>query len=155
MGQGKMGFWTHLLLKDKMVLRMKNFNILQIHGKSDLQGVVHKKKKHRRRDCLKRGAWIVYQFKGGRVGFSRKSGVVIMRGEIDMSMHIMLYFYVYFPKNLFLFFVNKNVFFSFSFLFCDEISNNRNTILTNQKQQQVIRNCLWNSMCDNFVINIR
>ena len=84
------------------------------------------------------GAWIVYRFKegvGGGGGFSRKSGVVIMRGEVDMSMHTMLYGYVYFLKKIFLFFVNKNVFFSFSFLFCDEISNNRNTILTNQKQE--------------------
>ena len=58
-----------------------------------------------------------------------------MRGEVDMPMYTMFYVYVYFLKNFFLFFVNKNVFFSFSFLFCYEISNNRNRILTNQKQE--------------------
>ena len=58
-----------------------------------------------------------------------------MRGEVDILMHTMLYVYVYFLNNFFLFFINKNVFFSFSFLFCDEISNNRNRMLTNQKPE--------------------
>ena len=88
----------------------------------------------RRGDCRKRGAWRFCQFREG--GFSRESGEVIMRGgEVDILMHTMLYVYVYFLNNFFLFFINKNVFFSFSFLFCDEISNNRNRMLTNQKPE--------------------
>ena len=59
----------------------------------------------------------------------------IMRREVDIQLHTVLYVYVYFLNNFFLFFINKNVFFSFSFLFCDEISNNRNRILTNQKPE--------------------
>ena len=67
--------------------------------------------------------------------FSRKSRVMIMMGEVDIPMHTIRYVYIYFLNNFFLFFVYKNVFFSFSFLFCDEISNNRYRILTNQKPE--------------------
>ena len=74
------------------------------------------------------------QFKGGG-SFSQKSEVMIMKGEVDIPMHTMLYVYVYFLNNFLLFFINKNVFFSFSFIFCDEISNNRNGILTKQKPE--------------------
>ena len=90
---------------------------------------VFTKNQYREEDCLKRTAWTVCRFKGG--GFSRKSGVVIMSREVDIPMHTMLYVYVYFLNNFFLFFINKNVFFSFSFLFYYEISNNRKRILTN------------------------
>ena len=78
-----------------------------------------------------------------------------MRGEIDIPMHTMLYVYGYFLNNFLLFYINKNVFFSFSYFFCDEISNNRKRILTNQKPEYVIKNCLWNCMCNISVINIR
>ena len=78
-----------------------------------------------------------------------------MKGEVEIPMDTMLYVYVYFLNNFFLFFINKNVFFYFSFLFCDEISNNRKRILTNQKPEQLIRNCLWNCICNSSVINIR
>ena len=56
-------------------------------------------------------------------------------GEIDIPMHTMLYVYRYFLNNFLLFYINKNVFFSFSYFFCDEISNNRKRILTNQKPE--------------------
>ena len=57
-----------------------------------------------------------------------------MSGEFDIQMHTMLYVYVY-SLNNFLFFINKNMFFS-SFLFWDEISNNPIRILTNKKQNR-------------------
>ena len=60
-----------------------------------------------------------------------------MKGEVDIPMHTMLYalYFLNILNNFFLFFINKNVFFSFPFLFCDGISNNRNRILTNQKPE--------------------
>ena len=67
--------------------------------------------------------------------FSRKSWVVIMMGEIDIPMHTILYIYIYFLNNFFLLSIYKNAFFSFLFLFCDEISNNRYRILTSQKPE--------------------
>ena len=69
------------------------------------------------------------------MGFSRKTRVVIMREEVDIPMHTMLYA-LYFLNNFFLFFIKKNMFyFCFSFLFCDDVSNNRNRILINQKSE--------------------
>ena len=53
---------------------------------------------------------------GGGGGLARKSWVMISREEVVI-----------------LFFINKNVFFSFSFLFCDEISNNYNRNLNQSK----------------------
>ena len=44
------------------------------------------KKPIKRRDCLKRGAWTVYRFKGGLV---KKEGVVFFEG-VDTPMHTML-----------------------------------------------------------------
>ena len=83
------------------------------------------------------GAWAVCQVKGGGGGrlLKKECRGEIMRREFDIQLHTVLYVYVYFLNNFFLFFINKNVFFSFSFLFCDEISNNRNRILTNQKPE--------------------
>ena len=96
---------------------------------------------------------INFRFKGG---LARKSWVVILReGEVDNPMHTMLYIYVYFLNIFFLFFINKEVFLSFSFPFCDQISNNCNRILTNKKLEQVMRNCIWNCMSNSSVINIR
>ena len=69
-------------------------------------------------------------------------------------MHTMFYVDVYFINISFLVFINRNLLFSFPFLFCDEISNIRNRILTIQKPEEMIRNCLWNCMCNSCVINI-
>ena len=54
--------------------------------------------------------------RGGGGSLARKSWVMISREEVVI-----------------LFFINKNVFFSFSFLFCDEISNNYNRNLNQSK----------------------
>ena len=94
---------------------------------------VFTKKQYRGGDCLKRGAWTVCRFKGGGLLKIEWSGDY--EREADIPMHTMLYVCVYFLNRFFLLFINKNVFFSFSFLFCDEISNNRNRILTNQKPE--------------------
>ena len=69
------------------------------------------------------------------MGFSRKTRVVIMREKADIPMHTMLYA-LYFLNDFFLFFIKKNMFyFCFLFLFCDEVSNNCNRILINQKSE--------------------
>ena len=61
-----------------MVLRMKNFNILGVHGKIRLLGGGPSWKTNIEvGDCLKRGAWIVCRFKGG---LARKRGVVFLKG---------------------------------------------------------------------------
>ena len=70
---------------------------------------------------------------GVRLG-KKEGGVVFLRG-FDTSMHTMLYVYVCFLNIFYLFFNNKNIFFSFSFLFSDEISNICNRILTNRKPE--------------------
>ena len=49
----------------------------------------------------------------------------------------------------------KKVFLSFPILFSDEVSNFHNRLLTNQKPEQVTRNCQYNYMCNSAVINIR
>ena len=74
-----------------------------------------------------------FDLRGGRLLTKEWGGD--HEGEVDIPMHTMLYVYVYFLNNFFLFFINKNLFFSFSFLLCDEISNNRKRILTNQKPE--------------------
>ena len=66
-------------------------------------------------------------------GFARKSVVIILREEVVTPTHTMFYVYISFHHNFFLFFINKNVFFTFSFLFCDEISNNYNRNLNQSK----------------------
>ena len=76
-------------------------------------------------------------------------------GGFDTPMHTMPYVYVYFLNIFLLFFINKYVFFSFSFLFCDEIPDIHSRILTNEKPEWVIRNCQWNCMCNSSVIKIR
>ena len=83
-------------------------------------------------DCLKRGTWTNFRFKGG-LGKKELGGDFEGGGEVDTPMHTMVYIYVYFLNIFFLFFINKKVFLSFSFPFCDQISNNCNRILTNKK----------------------
>ena len=95
---------------------------------------VFTKNQYREEDYLKREAWTVCRFRRVRGLLKKEWG-----GDYE-GKHTVLYVYVYFLNNFFLFFINKNMFFSFSFLFCDEISNNRKRILTNQKPEQVIRN---------------
>ena len=51
---GKFQLRISLLLKDKMVLRMKNFDIFGVHWKIQLLGKVHEKPIYRG-DCLKKG----------------------------------------------------------------------------------------------------
>ena len=49
--------------------RMKNFNVFGVHGKIWVlvvgEGGVHEKTIYREGDCLKRGPWTVWRFKGG------------------------------------------------------------------------------------------
>ena len=64
-----------------MGLRMKNVNILGVHRKIWLIGAEFTKNKYRGGNCLKRGAWTVYGFKGrGGGGGGKKEGVVFSRG---------------------------------------------------------------------------
>ena len=67
----------------------------------------------------------------------RESGAFVGGGGVgvDTPMHTMPYVYVYFLNIFLLLFINKYVFFSFSFLFCDEIPNIHSRILTNQKPE--------------------
>ena len=110
------------------------------------------KSKHRGGDCLKKGVWTDHRFKGG--ASQKRVGWWLWGGRF-ISQCTLCFMLTYTFLTIFAFFINKNEFFSFSFLFCDEISNNRNRILTNQKPEQVIRNCLWSCMCNSSVINIR
>ena len=115
-----------------MALRMKNFNILDIHWKIRLLvGCSRKTNIEGGLPKWKQGAWTVSWFKGGLV---RKRGGTFEKGP-DNPMFTILYVYESFLNNFFLFFINKNVFFSFSFLFCDKISNIHPRILTNQKPE--------------------
>ena len=63
------------LFKDKMVLRMTNFNILGVHWKIPLLG--GSRKTNISRGLPKNGGWTVCCFKGG---LARKRGVVFLRG---------------------------------------------------------------------------
>ena len=74
-----------------MVLRMKNFNILEVHWKIWLLGGVQEKPIEGG-DCLKRGAWTVCQFKGV---LTRKSGVVFLRGAMIPQSTLCSYFKIY------------------------------------------------------------
>ena len=70
-----------------MGLRMKNLNILGVHGKIRvLEGRFHEKPIYRG-DCLKRGGF--EQFADLRGGLARKRGVVFLR-EVDTPMHTMI-----------------------------------------------------------------
>ena len=65
---------------------MKNVNILGVHWKIwHLVGFT--KNQYRGGDCLKIGAWTVYQFKGGGLGKKAESG--ILEGLVDIPMHTM------------------------------------------------------------------
>ena len=64
-------------------------------------------------------------------------------GEFKIKMLLNAFIYI---SGIFLFFIIKFVFLSFSFLFFDELSNFRNRILTNQKYVLVVSNCQWNCM---------
>ena len=71
-----------------MGLTIKIFNILGIHWKIGLLGGggVHEKL-IQREDCLKRGAWRVFRFKGE--AWQERGGVVILRG-VDTPMHTII-----------------------------------------------------------------
>ena len=72
----KKGGLDSLLLKDKMVLSMKNFNIFGVHWKIRLLGGLEKP--IYRGNCLKRGgAWTVCWFKGG---LGKKEGGGVFEG---------------------------------------------------------------------------
>ena len=65
-----------------MILRMKNFNILEVHWKIQLfflggGGEPIHEKPIQRGDCLKRGTWTVCQFKGG---LGKKEGGGVFEG---------------------------------------------------------------------------
>ena len=54
-------------------------------------GVVVHEKPIYRRNCLKRGAWTVYRFKGGEGGGAcENEGMVFLRGRVDTKMHTMV-----------------------------------------------------------------
>ena len=113
-----------------MVLRMKNFNILGIHWKIRLLGVCSQKANIEGWDRLKGGFG---QFLKLRGAIGNKERGEDFEGGGRYAMHTILYVNVYFLNIFFLFFINRNLLFSFPFLFCDEISNIRNRILTIQK----------------------
>ena len=72
-----------------MGLRMKNLNILGVHGKIRvLEGQFHEKPIYRG-DCLKRGGGGFEQFADLRGGLARKRGVVFLRG-VDTPMHTII-----------------------------------------------------------------
>ena len=76
--------------KDKLVLRMNNFIIFWgsifffffFWGGGDF----FKTKWEGGIACLKRGVWTAYRFNGG---LARKRRMVLLRGEVDNSMHTM------------------------------------------------------------------
>ena len=74
-----------------MGLRMKGFNILEVHWKILFLGGVHKKPVYRG-DCLKREAWTVCRFKGG---LGKKERGSVFEEGIDTRMHTMTSFKIY------------------------------------------------------------
>ena len=78
-------------------------------------------------DCLERGLGLFVDLRVG-LGKKERGGGVFEGG--DTSMHAMLYICVYFLSIFSLFFISKDVFFFFSFLFSDEILN-----ICNQKPE--------------------
>ena len=40
-------------------------------------------------DCLKRGAWTIFRFKGGE-GLGKKEGGSVFEGVVDITMHTMI-----------------------------------------------------------------
>ena len=62
----------NLILKDGMELRMKNFDIIGLTGKSDFQGGFTKNQ-YIEENFLKSGAWTVCKF---NVGLAKKEGGV-------------------------------------------------------------------------------
>ena len=71
--------------------KMKNSNILGVHSKIQLLGGKFTKNQYRRGDCLKRGAWTVWRFKGGREDWRGRGGSVF-EGRVDTLMLIMQLF---------------------------------------------------------------
>ena len=73
-----------------MGLTMKNFNIFGVHWKIWVLGGVGggglTKNQYRGGNCLRRGAWTVYRFKGGG-GLARKKGMVFLRGVDNPNAH--------------------------------------------------------------------
>ena len=76
----KKGGLDSLLLKDKMVLSMKNFNIFGVHWKIRLLGGLEKP--IYRGECLKRGSLDSLLIQGG---LGKKEGGVVLRG-VDTPM---------------------------------------------------------------------
>ena len=124
-----------------MVLRMTNFNFWGNLLKNLTFSRVFTRNQYRGEIAQKECANL-------RGGIGKKDGG-------DTPTQTMLFVYVYFLNIFFLFFIDRNVFFSFSFIFCYDISNICNRVLTSQKPEYVIRNCQWNCMCNSSVINIR
>ena len=56
---------------------MKNFNVLGAHWKIPLLGGEFMKDRHRGGGLPKKGAWTIFQFKGG---LGKKEGVVFLSG---------------------------------------------------------------------------
>ena len=83
-----------MLLKDKIVLRMKNFNILRVHWKIRPLGGVTKNQYGGGGDCLKRWAWTVFQFKGGG-SLARKRGWCFWGGSWYPNAHYAWYTFNY------------------------------------------------------------
>ena len=77
-----------------MVLRIKNFNVLGVHGKIRLLGGGFMKNQYRGGNCLKGGGLRQFaDLKGG--GLARKRGVVFLKGGgVDTPMHTMGHFKV-------------------------------------------------------------
>ena len=67
-------------------------------------------------------------------------------GDITIKNSTLILIYIYFFDINFCCFSSKSLCFYHSYFFFDEISNFRNRILTNQKLEQVIRNCQRNCM---------
>ena len=64
---------------------MKNFNIIGVHWKIRFFGGVHKKTIYGGENCLKRGPWTIYRFKGD---LAKRGGDVFDEG-VDTPMHTM------------------------------------------------------------------
>ena len=75
-----------LLLRDKMVLRMKNFNILGVHWKIRLLGVGGSRKTNVEGGLPKKGALVSLPIYGGDLARKRGGGVW---GGVDTPMHTM------------------------------------------------------------------
>ena len=110
---------------------MKNF--WRFTEKSDCYGECQQNNNIEGWGRLKRGFGQFVELRGG-------IGNKEWRGDFEgggwYAMHTMLFFNVYFLNIFFSFFINRNLLFSFPFLFSDEISNIRNRIWPLKKQNR-------------------